>query len=221
METDTRKIEKAHCNECLHETKHFVIAERVISGKEPADPYDPYCKDEIRWSTTYTMLECCGCENVSLRREFYFSELDEIEEEFYPPQISRMMPKWHEQLPEEWQDLLKEVYAALHADSRRLALMGARALVDMYMTVQLGDIGGFAQKIKQLDDNGLISKPNKAFLEAALEAGHAAAHRGHKPKINEVNQVIDIVENLLQSHVLTKVGESLKAKTPSRNTNGT
>jgi hypothetical protein len=217
MNADNYKIEKAHCNKCLHETKHYVIAKRVPSGREAADPHDPYCRYEISWSTTYTMLECCGCESISLRRQFYFSEWNEIEEEYYPPQISRQLPKWHEQLPAEWQELLKEVYAALHADSRRLTLMGARALADLYMTEQLGDIGGFAQKIKKLEEKGLISKPNKTFLEAALEAGHAAAHRGHKAKANEVDQVIDIVENLLQSHVLKDVGKSLKAATPPRN----
>ena len=67
-----------------------------------------------------------------------------------------------------------------------------------------------------LEKQGLISKPNKEFLETALEAGHAAAHRGHKPKVDEVNQVIDIVENLLQSYVLVNVTEELKQKIPAR-----
>jgi hypothetical protein len=206
-------ISKSHCNECLQETKHFVVAERVNSGSEFVDPY---CQHEIRWKTTYKMLECCGCENISLQRKFDFSEYDEVEVEYYPPQISRQIPKWHNQLPDEWCGLLKEVYLALHADSRCLALMGARALIDLYINEQLDDIGGFAQKIKLLESEGLISKPNKNVLEAALEVGHAAAHRGHKARITEVNQVIDVVESLLQNHVLNKVSENLKSKTPKR-----
>jgi len=209
-------ISKAHCNKCLQETKHFVVAERVNSGSESVDPRDPYCRHEVSWKTTYKMLECCGCENISLQRKFYFSEYDEIEEEYYPPQISRQLPKWLNELPDEWCGLLKEVYLALHADSRRLALMGARTLIDLYMNEQLGDIGGFAQKIKKLELEGLISKPNKEILEAALDMGHAAAHRGHKARVNEVNQVIDIVENLLQNCVLTTAAENLKSKTPQR-----
>lgn len=94
--------------------------------------------------------------------------------------------------------------------------MGARTLVDLYMSEKLGDIGGFSQKIKKLETDGLISKPNKEVLDAALEAGHAATHRGHKARANEVNQVIDIVENLLQSHVLTASADNLKSKTPQR-----
>ncbi len=130
------------------------------------------------------------------------------------------MPKWHDELPKEWSELLKEVYMALHADSRRLALMGARALVDLFMNEQLGDIAGFSQKIKKLEADGLISKPNKAVLEAALEVGHAATHRGHKARATEVDQVIDIVENLLQNHVLAAAADNLKSKTPKRTKHG-
>lgn len=209
-------ILKNHCNECLQKTNHFVLAERINSGYESADPSDPQCHHEISWKTIYKMLECCGCENVSLQRCFYFSEYDEVEEECYPPQISRRLPKWHDELPDDWQELLQEVYLALHADSRRLVLMGARTLIDLYMNEQLGDVGGFAQKIKRLESEGLISKPNKGVLEIALEVGHAAAHRGHKARANEVNQVIDIVENLLQNHVLAATAENLKSKTPQR-----
>lgn len=206
-------IQKAHCNKCLQETKHFVIAERSNAGSECVDVFHHI---EVSWNTTYTMLECCGCEHISLQRKFYFSEYDEIEIEYYPPQISRKIPKWCGELPSEWTELLNEVYLALHADSRRLALMGARALVDLYMSEKLGDIGGFSQKIKKLEADGLISKPNKSVLEVAFEVGHAATHRGHKAKANEVNQVIDIVENLLQSYVLEESADNLKSKTPQR-----
>jgi len=218
MKENNLKIQKVHCNKCLQETKHFIIAERISSGCQPANN-DPHCEYEISWSTIYKMLECCGCENITMQRTFHFSEYDEVEEEYYPPQISRKLPKWHNELPEEWSELLKEIYTALHADSRCLVLMGTRALVDLYLNEQLGDVGGFAQKIKKLEKEGLISKPNKIVLDAALEAGHAAAHRGYKAKVSEVNQVIDIVENLLQSYFLMSTAENLKAKTPLRVTN--
>lgn len=211
MNDEKLEIQKSHCNRCLQETKHFIVAKRCNEGSEIVD--DRY---EVSWKTTYKMLECCGCENVSLQRKFYFSEYDDVEVEYYPPQISRQIPKWSEELPQEWLELLKEIYLALHADSRRLALMGARTLVDLYMSEKLGDIGGFSQKIKKLETDGLISKPNKAVLDAALEVGHAATHRGHKARAIEVNQVIDIVENLLQSHVLAASADNLKSKTPQR-----
>jgi len=213
MNDENFPIIKVHCNKCLRETKHFSIAERSSTGSETVDPHGWH---EISWKTTFKMLECCGCENVSLQRKFFFSEYDDVEEECYPPQIARQLPKWIYDLPAEWGELLKEIYLALHANSQRLALMGARTLVDLYMSEQLGDIGGFAQKIKQLEADGLISKPNKVVLNAALEVGHAAIHRGHKARPNEVNQVMDIVENLLQTHVLSISAANLQSNTPKR-----
>ena len=214
MEENEFKVSKNHCNKCLHETNHFVIAKRVHSGSEYIDPYQQI---SINWSTTFTMLECCGCENVTLKKTEYFSEWEELEIEYYPPAISRQLPRWHEQLPKEIGSLLKEIYVALHADSGRLAMMGTRALVDMFMTEHLGDIGGFKQKLDKLEKEGYLSKVNKEVLDAALEAGHAAAHRGHKAKKEEVNQVIDIIENLIQYYVLKDSAESLKKTTPTRN----
>ena len=213
MEKEEMKIEKVHCNGCLHTTKHYVIAERVNADSECVDAA---MQIYMNWSTTYTMLECCGCANVTLRRKFYFFEWEDIEIEYFPPAISRQLPRWHDSLPKEIQELLKEVYTALHADSRRLAIMGARTIVDLFMTDQVGDIGGFAKKLNELEIKGFVSKKNRKVLEAALEAGHAAAHRGHKPKTDEVSQVIDIVENLIQFYVLEESAKNLKGKTPLR-----
>jgi hypothetical protein len=111
---------------------------------------------------------------------------------------------------------VKEVYAALHADSVTLATMGARALVDMVMNKEVGDLGGFAQKMGEMKKRGIVSERNAQILEAALNAGHAAAHRGHRPQSEQVSQVIDIVENLLQTQILKAVAGELRSATPKR-----
>ncbi len=54
------------------------------------------------------------------------------------------------------------------------------------------------------------------ILEAALEAGHAAAHRGHNPTIEDVTLVLDIVENLIQPLALKEKAEELRRRTPTR-----
>ena len=50
-------LKKAHCSSCTAPTNHFVIAERKQAGRD--EEYD------VSRSTTYQMLECCGCELVS------------------------------------------------------------------------------------------------------------------------------------------------------------
>lgn len=212
------QILKVHCNKCLQKTKHELVAERVNHGSETFSDGQSsmFPEFEITWSDTYRMLQCLGCESVTLQNEYWFSEVDGIDEEFYPPRVSRRLPEWRHDLPDEWQELLKEVYQALHTDSRRLAMMGARTLVDLYLNEQVGDIGGFAAKLKKLKENNLISTPAKDILEAALDVGHAASHRAHKPSSKDVSQVIDIVENLLHQHTLVHTSQELRASTPFR-----
>jgi len=94
--------------------------------------------------------------------------------------------------------------------------MGTRALVDLFINETVGDIGGFHQKLTRLVDDGYLSARNREVLEAALEAGHAAAHRGHNPEAADVNLVVDIVENLLQTLVLKEKAAGLRDNTPKR-----
>ena len=200
-----------HCNQCLRKTRHEVIAVRELKEQEDVEPR--FC---INWVTTYTMLECRGCGAVTLRRRVVSPDLDVDDTHYYPPPISRQIPRWHYELPNDFRDLLKESYAALQAGSRRLAIMGARSLVDMFMNTALGDIGGFQKKLNKLVADGYLSEQNRDVLETALEAGHAVIHRGHSPQKDDVNLVFDIVENLLQTMVLERKSEQLKKRTPKR-----
>ncbi len=96
-------------------------------------------------------------------------------------------------------------------------MMGARTLLDMLMVQQVGDVGSFKQKLKKLEAGGFVSAHHVDILDAALDAGSAAAHRGHAPEAFQVNTVMDIVENLLQAfYVLPGMAQTLKKTTPPR-----
>ncbi len=209
---------KAHCNKCFCDTNHLIVAERTQRDAEKAHPNDPEDKYFVEFITKYTMLECCGCETVTMRQRYFCSEWPrgEFDETFYPPRVSRQLPHWYKKLPKEMRELLEEVYAALHNDNRRLAIMGTRAIVDLYMNDKLGDIGGFTQKLKALVSEGYISQKSKNILGAALGAGDAATHRGYKANPETVKSVIDIVENLIQGYVLDIAAEDIKKVTPIR-----
>lgn len=217
--TENNEIQWVHCNACLRRTRHESIATRVVNETEyvefgSSEDKETYPAD---WETTYTMLECRGCGSVTLRRRAVTDDLGGHDTtEHYPPPISRQAPAWRFGLPKELWPLMREVYAALHAGSKCLALMGARALVDLFMNAKTGDIGGFQKKLDKLVEDGYLSKRNEKILDAALDAGHAAAHRAHTPSTDDVNVVFDIVENLLQSLVLEKRVEALRKHTPKR-----
>lgn len=83
--------------------------------------------------------------------------------------------------------------------------------------VLVGDVGSFPQKLDALLAEGLIGKKNRDFLEAALNAGSAASHRGHQPSGTAVSHVMDIMENHFQAvYVLESAADELKKTTPPR-----
>lgn len=208
---DKPEIAKAFCNNCKQQTKHFVIVKRVTRDEVPEG-------DTIYWEDRYNMLECCGCGTCSLKQQSFFSEEPGIETRYYPPRIARPLPLWRWTLPQQIGDILNEVYVALQADCRALALMGARAIMDLVMVDKVGDVGTFAQKLEELERQGFVGTQNRLFLDAALDAGSAAAHRGYTPESEDINHVMDIIENLLQGvYALEKAAQRLRRSTPPRN----
>lgn len=213
------KIVSSHCNKCGQETKHDVLMERKHRASEMVDLHNDI---EVSWSTTYLMLECRGCEEVSLCRTTWCSEDDPMDSPppstYFPPRVSRHKPAWMDRLavPEEYECLLDEIYIALHADSRRLAAMGARALIDAYITRRVGDQGDFAKGLKKLVEKNHIREAQREIVAAAVDAGNASAHRGHCPSANDINVVIDIVENLIHNELLADPAAALRQTTPPR-----
>jgi hypothetical protein len=136
---------------------------------------------------------------------------------YFPPAVVRDLPRWRFKLPLEMRELLEEIYRSLDAENLRLPMMGARTLVDMMIVKKIGDVGRFKDKLKELEDEGFVNSRNREVLDAVLEMGHAAAHRGHAPTKSEVEQVMDIVENMLQAvYVFPELAQNLKKTTPAR-----
>ena len=180
------KIARSHCNQCGCETKHHVVAVRQQQGSQTIEE-----DFTIHWRNTYSLLECCGCEEISVKRTSWFSEDPDCENvEYYPTRVPRRQPPWLEDIPEATAELMREIYGALQADQRRLALMGARTVIDGLLLRQVGDSGTFAKRLDALEDKGFLSKINRETLEAALNAGHAAAHRAYKSDTANLNLVI-------------------------------
>ena len=205
------KIERAHCNQCERRTKHHVVAVREQQGSETI-------KEDfvIDWINTYFLLECCGCEEISVKRTSWCSEDPYEHVEHYPPRVSRRQPPWIEDIPEETAKLMREIYGALQGDQRRLALMGARTVIDGLLLRQVDGSGTFKQRLDALEKKGFLSKINREVLDSALNAGHAATHRAYNPDADDLNRVMDIVENVLQAENLSKDADRLNQTTPSR-----
>lgn len=214
MNTKTRAL-WTHCNACGQQTEHKRL--RQAERRREID----YERHTAVYGSTWQMLQCKGCHEVFLERTDWSSD-DESEEDahttYFPPRVSRREPAWikRNKVPLEYRALLNEVYTALHADSRRLAAMGARALIDTFINRCIGDKGTFAEKLAKLVEENFIREAQRQIIDAAIDAGSAAAHRGHCPNANDLNTVIDIVENLIHNELLAKQEQPLRANTPAR-----
>jgi uncharacterized protein DUF4145 len=163
------------------------------------------------------MFECRGCKSVVLRRTSIFSEYDTKDVQYFPPHVARLTPNWFNELPTVLQKLLSEIYRSLDTNARALPMMGARAVLDRVIVDTIGDAGSFEQKLRKLEEGRHISAKGREILDAALDAGNAAAHRGYAPTVKHVHSVMDIAENLVHStYVLEIVAKEIKKDTPQR-----
>lgn len=192
---------KSHCNYCLGQRNHDVlfVKDRKYS-EEVAEEYS------IDFYDKYLLIQCKGCDNISLRVEHASSESDEESVSLFPPLISRRQPNWTVYLfmsdivdSRGIQAILKEIYVALHSKSNRLALMGIRALIEQVMLSKIEDKGSFVKNLEEFNKNGFISESNRDYLKEALEAGHAVIHRAYKPSTSDVIHALNIVENIMEA----------------------
>lgn len=214
-------IIKSHCNKCQSETKQEIVHSEKF--KDTDDEHYVWVEN------IYEMLKCRGCDAVILKHTEWFSEdYDEHGNpepafHFYPPSIFRPEPKWLSEL--DWsnheqkfiRELMKEIYSSLHNNTRRLATMGIRALVEHIMIKKVGNQGAFSKNLNSFETQGFISLSQKDILNTVLEAGHATIHRSYSPTTEDLHTCMDITESVVESvYIHPKKAKKLKKKIPKR-----
>ncbi|MFH0920813.1 MAG: DUF4145 domain-containing protein [Fibrobacterota bacterium] len=101
--------------------------------------------------------------------------------------------------------LHNEIYKTLSVDAHVLAMMGIRSLIDEIIKIKLGVDGTFKQNLESFYEKRHISEPDKKTIETVLGLGHAATHRGHVPKKEDVNAALDICETLMQTVIINPI----------------
>jgi hypothetical protein len=178
--------------------------------------------------TTSYMLECGGCKAVFFHEEFVCTEnLDEtgaLEKQitYYPAPAKRKRPDWFSfsllHLDVGLHSLLNETYNALDVDARVLSATGARTIFDRASELLKIDPSlTFAEKLEQLHTKGHISASEREDLNILTDAGGAAAHRGWKPTLPQLDIVMSIVETFIhRTFILKSEVKRLKSQIPPR-----
>jgi hypothetical protein len=214
------EIQLIHCNECGRRTRHHIKADYSTTDSD----------QQVSVQQTSSVLECGGCGMISFRTRLWLSELQDgsdtpvYQDTFFPPRLDRPVPAWFLDLPDALEDVLVETYEAYFNDQRYLAAVGIRTSLDMAIVEKVGDAGTFDDKVDLLHMSGLVRAEESEMLKAALQAGHAAAHRGFRPSKADLEVMLDIVESVLHAlfikearvETLRAAAEAVSQRVPQR-----
>ena len=215
---------KSQCNSCHAETLHDVLFEKKDRGSdEVAEDFS------IEWGVTWRVIQCRGCESVSMKRAAWNSEATdeqgrpEIEVTYFPPRIFRDFPAWLQNdiftqtCPDEIEKLMKELYVALQNDCHAASTMLMRAIFEHTMIDKAGDHGTFAKNLSKFEELGFIGKKQAEVVSSMLEAGHASIHRAFIPKKSDIVTLVDILEGVLEVvYVQVPKAADLKKRIPKK-----
>jgi hypothetical protein len=204
-------ISRLHCNTCGLPTNHRTLQEETRKYDEVIDADRGA---EVWGEDKYLIVMCCGCERVHFTHESWFSEdIDEygnhrLAKYRYPPALPRRQPQWFggifnellNPLPEDIHQFLLEIYNTLENGNFRLCGLGIRALLEQIMVIAVGDRGSLGQNIAAFFEAGYVApQQHQLFREKLIEVGNAAMHRGYRPNRSEIDTLLDITENLVES----------------------
>ena len=131
----------------------------------------------------------------------------------YPVGNRRQYPNWVIDLPHELMRLLFEIYSAHEKGMQTLSAMGIRTIIDVFAVSKLGDIGGFAKKLKELKKQSHISETQYSVLKVITEVGNAASHRGLSPTKQQVESCIEALEAIFyfesRSDEFSEIGKTV------------
>lgn len=221
------KVESGHCPKCGPERFADVKGNLHISEDDP--------EVGVWLSTTYSILQCRGCATPYFKKSSLFSEdVEHYQNSFgewethapetvnyWPSPARRDKPKWAETIGAKDSDLgnlLNDVYGALNADLRVPAAIALRTVFDRSAELLGVDpAASFAEKLQELVDQGKISKDEQATLTILTDAGSAAAHRGWRPTVTELETMASIVEAFIhRTFVLGDDAKKLQAGIPPK-----
>jgi hypothetical protein len=228
MSESIPEMMEAHCPGCSGVRNAYVRGNHVVRWSDNDSP--------VSSSDTVMILECCGCEQLFVRRDYWFSEWEQIaqnpytgepqieggvETTYWPAPVKRKPPEWIEDVAladETLGRLLSEMYTALNSDLRVLAAIGARTAFDRSSELLQIDVAlTFSEKLDQLVAIGKVGNSERNTLDVLVDAGSAAAHRGWMPKPPELDTMMKILEDFLhRAFILDNGIQKLKAAVPPK-----
>lgn len=201
------EIIDAPCGICKRSTKHKILADIELEGREETE-------DELLfgWDNKYQIIQCQGCETIMFRQTHMNS--DDMEhyagpdgweseyvtfEDYYPnPEKNRAGLSDDHLLPEKLQRIYNETLNALNGNNPVLTGIGLRAIIETVCKDQSATGGNLYSQINNLVAQSVLTKEGAEILHKLRVLGNDAAHEV-KPHSNvQLGLAFDVVEHLLQ-----------------------
>ncbi len=98
---------------------------------------------------------------------------------------------------------LLELYGALDHELYVLASIGIRTSFDIAAELLgIESNKSFAEKVKDLVSKALIKESEKDHIDILVDAGSASAHRGWKPRLSELDALMDTLEGFIYENMV-------------------
>jgi hypothetical protein len=229
------RAKKAECSNCGGVRNCNIIGHHREGGSD----------EHFSWNRDWFLLECRGCDHVFVQTvstdsesfDYWYDDDGETQSapietvSYWPALEKRRRPDWitdsgiagvnHIELDE----MLLEVYAALANDLQVLAAIGIRTTFDVAAEIlEIKPNQPFKSKLEELVTAGHIGKLELSRLETLVDAGSASAHRGWRPKHDDLTTMMDILELFIHDafvapskrSALDAAVEKVKGRVPKR-----
>lgn len=205
--TETNKL-RIICRQCGQMTNHKVI-HQLTKQSNP---------DDYFWHTSWQIVECLGCNDISLREETVTEDdIDEYGqgtpvEKLYPSRISGRKPLENQYLlPIELNRIYNETLSALANSLSVLAGIGLRAMMETICNDQKVKGANLAVRINALVAKGIISQRQSNVLHSLRFLGNVSAHEVHPAKPEELIKGLEIAETMMKTiYILPELSSSIR-----------
>lgn len=209
---------KVICLTCKNSNKHKVLSSVDIKGKEPMGDGDWYF-----WDSSYQIIECQGCGNISFRSEHSNSEEMDSEDGYIVTESifpKRSKSTWNSRdffnIPYNLRRIYRETVDCYNNDNLTLCAAGVRALVEglckendvtdgeVEITKEDGTritkrVDNLQGKINGLFEKGKLTKENTEILHEHRFLGNKAIHDLSAPTQGELSLAIEILEHVFDT----------------------
>ncbi|MGC4102333.1 DUF4145 domain-containing protein [Ferruginibacter sp.] len=222
MATTLKQI-LTECSDCDRETKQRILFLKRVKTADPDNAKDIEIEE-------FMTLECGGCGSISfMKRDMFTDPSSENEivviDKHYPnddltyDEYSFLRDIDQEQLPQALYDLYDEIIDAFETESKVLAGIGLRTLVEAICVHQKIPGRILKTKIENLQISGLISSAELPILDKLRQIGNDATHDLKTVSIDKLGYALEIVNHVLISiYILPKINKKLKLSTVKNKT---